>query len=268
MSDWPIAEISSSKFSESNGTIQVITSSKVNTKGAWSQVVGSTAYDYSGIIVWFDWSDPSGHEYMVDVGIGAAGSEVVLVPNLSQSRCSTADRLAHTCIYLPVRIPKGSRISLRSQSVVSGAQSSFVAVQGIVGGSPLEISGVDCLGANASLTTGVSVTPGANGTWGSWTTVVDSCPHDIKHLTAHLGSQNRTSGTQQFWSFQIGVGPVGSEQIIIGTQYTAETTVGIFVPQYTPGIFVDIPYGSRISIRGNKQGAGGNTCAFILYGAY
>lgn len=268
MSDWPVADVVCAKSAVSHGTVGVTTSSSVHTKGAWTQLVAATTYDFSGVIVWFDWADAAGREYMIDVGVGAAGSETVIVPNLALSRCSTTDRLFHSCVYLPISIPAGSRLSLRAQSGVSGAYTMYVAVQGLVGGAPLGLSSVAAIGAVPSLTDGVSVAPGANGTWGGWTEVTAACANDIKHLSAHMGSQGRATGTQQFWTLQVATGASGAEQILIDTMFTAETNVGIFMPQYPHGFFVDIPQGTRLSVRGMKQGSGGNTSAIILYGAY
>lgn len=268
MSDWPVSDLVNSKLSVSHGTVGVTTSSTIHTKGSWVQLIAATTYDFSGIIVWFDWADAAGREYLVDIGIGSSGNETVVVSNLALSRCSTTDRLFHSYVYLPITVQAGSRLALRAQAGASGAYTAYVAVQGLVGGAPLGISGVETIGAVPASTSGVSVTPGASGVWGGWTQITDACANDIKHLIVHMGSQGRGTGTQQYWLLQVATGSSGAERIVIDTLFAAETNAGVFMPQYPPGFFVNIPSGTRLSARGMKQGASGNTSGIILYGAY
>lgn len=94
-----------------------------NTKGAYSQIVSSTVADIAGIFVVFDQqnnaSGTTGATYsLIDIAVGASGSEVVIVPNLVLSVfLSGAPELFGGFLpYIPIQIPAASRISVRSQS--------------------------------------------------------------------------------------------------------------------------------------------------------
>ncbi len=51
----------------------------------------------------------------MDVGIGAGGSEVVLIPNINLSAHVTDDLIRPTHLGFPCDIPKGTRIAVTGQ---------------------------------------------------------------------------------------------------------------------------------------------------------
>lgn len=94
-----------------------------NTKGAWVQITGSTTYDLAGFFLGLDGTSqtPGSATYFfnVDVGVGAAGSEVVVLPDFSFVMTMTnAPRRSLRPSYtpfLPIQVPAGSRIAVRAQ---------------------------------------------------------------------------------------------------------------------------------------------------------
>ena len=97
----------------SAGTL-VTDSGTAGTKGAWAQLIGSTLYD----ITWLAISITSQASFLttafVDIGIGAAGSEMVVISNLMLS--ITGDDSAPAQYVLPVYIPARTRIAARCMS--------------------------------------------------------------------------------------------------------------------------------------------------------
>lgn len=94
-----------------------------NTKGAYSQIVSSTFADIGGIFVVFDSQNTASGSSnvstsLIDIAVGASGSEVVIVPNtlLSIFLGGSAAILGGYLPYMPIQIPAGSRIAVRSQS--------------------------------------------------------------------------------------------------------------------------------------------------------
>lgn len=86
-----------------------------NTKGAWTEIVASTT-DPIRLLIPFP-SKPagtanSGANGLIDIGIGPAGSEVVILSNLRfESYSSEVFVTIHP--WAPCRIPVGSRIAAR-----------------------------------------------------------------------------------------------------------------------------------------------------------
>ncbi len=102
-----------------HGTV-ITASGSTNTKGSYSQLIASTAKDYAAICLSFDGDlDNLGNSScLLDVAIGAAASEVVIIPNISILTNSNIVYPANTpWFFIPV--PSGTRLSARMQSSVS-----------------------------------------------------------------------------------------------------------------------------------------------------
>jgi hypothetical protein len=97
-------------------------SATVNTKGAYTQLVASTAVDYDGF--WFRPSAPSSgtaaQQNLLDIAIGGSGSEIVIVPNI-QINCVTKPAFPMFFGPLWIPIPAGTRLSARIQSATGSA---------------------------------------------------------------------------------------------------------------------------------------------------
>lgn len=97
-----------------------------NTKGAYAQLVASTTYDISSLWAIFDgFTGGSGtNNSLVDIAVGAAASEQVIIPNIFYGMRSSP--LFIQALYGPfkVNIPAGTRLSARSQATsnVSGTR--------------------------------------------------------------------------------------------------------------------------------------------------
>lgn len=106
------------------GTV-ITAAATTNAKGAYAQLIASTARDYIGFLACVDYAqnEASDVDYLMDIAVGAAGQEVVIVPNVS---VFTHVSFSHFGItgsipLLPIPIPAGSRIAARCQgSVASG----------------------------------------------------------------------------------------------------------------------------------------------------
>lgn len=103
-----------------------VTPTPANTKTSWSQLQSSTARDYSGLIVLVDNQavpDTTNFPaFATDIGIGASGSETVIVSNISGL---FSDKTPCTSVYVPISVPAGSRLSTRSSigpAVLAGSK--------------------------------------------------------------------------------------------------------------------------------------------------
>jgi hypothetical protein len=95
-----------------------ITCGAANTKGSYSQLIASTARDYAGFYIAMDvagsTSFPTG-PLMVDVAIGAGGSEQIIVPNVFFSSSPGAFYGSGMSGPFRVPIPAGTRVAARVQ---------------------------------------------------------------------------------------------------------------------------------------------------------
>jgi hypothetical protein len=104
--------------STTNGTT-VTAAVATHTKGSWAQLTASTARAYKGIIITPGYTSTGSNIVQVlDVGIGAAASEQVIIENICMTR--GADIGSPTGLtMLPCNIPAGARVVMRSQCNVT-----------------------------------------------------------------------------------------------------------------------------------------------------
>ena len=122
----------SSNLTNSNNSGAVV-SGAIGVKGAYTQVVGSTARDYCGLYFAIAASSYAGSmaqdQEVWDIAIGAASSEIIVVPNIIMVLANKHD----TAVYGPfmIEIPAGTRISLRFSSATAASSGVYCNVWGI-----------------------------------------------------------------------------------------------------------------------------------------
>lgn len=241
-----------------------------NTKGAWAQLVASTTYDATYIIVQFS-CVAAFKSAALDIGIGASGSEVVLLPNLIAQSGQQNDYEQYTYAF-PVNIPAGTRIAGRYQiSNASGAHDCYCNVALFDGDFTRSTgaAGVDAVGFSSSTTLGTAVTPG-NGSFGSFAQLTSSTSRDYLGFVMAFDLQGASySGHSISWEVAVGasssektIQPILASRVSVPTS-SASTTIGTKV---TPFIPVAIPSGSRVSARGQTDAT--QAFGLTLYGVW
>jgi len=94
-----------------------------NTKGAYTELVASSSADIDWMAIMIDPSDNNGQttaDFLFDIAIGAASSEVVVVANLHFASDSVEVDPSRAFVVKET-IVSGSRISVRSQSSITDA---------------------------------------------------------------------------------------------------------------------------------------------------
>jgi hypothetical protein len=101
----------------------------VGSKGSWVQLIASLTDDTFGLIICLNANQLSGNSRntVVDIGIGPAASEVVLIADLIGGN-AVAYNVTGGGIwyYFPVAIPAGTRIAARAQSTVTATIACFI----------------------------------------------------------------------------------------------------------------------------------------------
>jgi hypothetical protein len=98
----------------------------LHTKGAWTQLAASTSRNIDWIVPMADNLNDTAQsvcEWFVDIGTGAAASEVVVVPNLQfQATALTDLKVPQAYPAIPVpRIASGTRLAARAQCNITTA---------------------------------------------------------------------------------------------------------------------------------------------------
>lgn len=247
----------------------ITSNGSADTKGAWVELGASTAHDAHWIEI--DVTNSSTVAIaLLDIGIGAGGSETVIIPDLV---VVTKGSPGSGVPYLfPVFIPRGSRVAARFQDIVGG-MTLGVSVRLI---SPALSSGgvapsvVSAYGATTS-SMGTEIDPGG-------TANTDTSPVEIAGATdrdhrwlvmaGRFGDNSLSSGGC-VWRMQILAGASMSETVLIGDIHiSAESSAdNPFNMCRTFPVF--IPRGTRLSVvlRCSSIQSGDRLARVKLYGA-
>jgi hypothetical protein len=109
-------------WSNANGLGAIDPGTTANTLGSWTQLTASTSRDIVGYSLLFDIKGNAGGIWGLDVGVGAAASEIVVLQNMpitSEAFRSAARPSIVGPIWTP--IPAGSRIAVRCQCSINTA---------------------------------------------------------------------------------------------------------------------------------------------------
>jgi hypothetical protein len=229
------------------GGANATSSASANTKGSWTQAIASTAAETHFIQVHGS-AVSAGVGALLDVGVGGAGAEVVVVSNLLIGASARANGGSATGIAaqynIPIRIPKGSRIAFRNQATTGSTLSrNFASLfSAPVGEHPSTPSGVVTLGVDTATSRGVAVT--ADNTW---VEVVSSTTVPFAGVIPML-QPNDTTTLNSAEELVVGIGASGSE-VAIGAVTFACTAGGLLLGAACLPIWHHIPAGSRIAVR-------------------
>lgn len=238
-------------------------------KGSYFQLIAATSFQAKGLFLSFT-NGQAGHDFLVDIAIGGAGSEQIIIANLLVSQTALNTDVYY---FFPVEIPAGSRISARLQSTTtSGSQR----VSGLLlGGGMAQVegwSGVETLGADTSDSGGTSIDPGGTiNTKGSYVQVTAACGHEIRGLSIGIGHGQNGIRSNANFLVDIAIGGAGSEQVIV-PNVALHSTAGsdMILPLSYNFIPIRIPSGSRIAVRAqcDINDAADRLFDVVLYGVY
>lgn len=268
MADQPLIyaahKIASAGASGSAGT-NITSAGSANTKGSWIQLTASAPHTVDGIIVQLVDYSASTRDFLVDIGIGAAASEVALINNLY---CGSTPETPVYTYFLDVSIPAGTRISARSQAGAATQNCVCTVLLLARGPGSSGLQKVTTIGATTASTAGTSIDPGASAnTKGAYTQLIASTVEKISALAVCIGNQAQQSRTQGRWLIDISIGAGGSEKIII-PDLVATCAVNRSILPGVVFVPVEIPSGSRIAARAASDNNTATKRLFdlILYG--
>lgn len=259
MSDWPIQRggnrIERATVSLANSLpTSTAAGGTAHVKGGWTQLVGTLPCAMSGMIL-LPRSNDTLRRHAIDLGLGAAAAEVAFFKNMLVE--STA--IGMGCCYVPVGLPAGARLSMRSQSDVASAQV-FMGVHLIaaVPGMPVGFQratnyGVDDSGNGVDIanTLGVTVDAGAAAnTKGAWSDIVLSTSRPIRALFLNPIKGGTTLTTTSAHLVDVGVWDGAAYQPIIENVPLRQNLNINLVPTGMIGpFFLNLPAGTRLGAR-------------------
>jgi hypothetical protein len=199
-----------------------------NTKHtSYTELIASTAYDSYGIAVRFTnvATATTITDALVDIAIGAASSETVIIPNLLAGQVgatATAAMGGGVMYYFPIKIPAGVRLSANGQAAVAGdtVHTSVYLFQRLIPGAWYG-SRVTAYGINSSgASRGTNLSPGSNTYVDA--TLTASTTNPIRYLQLGYGNQGDTGWSSLRGMFRI---TAGGQVIADALPFAESTTV-------------------------------------------
>ena len=238
-----------------------------HTKGAWVELAAATAADACWVDAFIGFTNANTSRYLVDIALGAAGSEQVLLPDLYFE--TTILNTVYVAYRFPVAIPAGSRVAARCQSSVGGAVPRVAAIlaHGPIAGMG-GVGGVRAFGVDAADTTAADANPSATtGGKGAWVEFSAATPDRLRWLVAAFGHEGGGVSAFVRWVADVGIGVAGSEAVLIGDVPLAMNPTGDAIGPPVLGFPVDIPAGTRLVGRvGSMTTSTNNQMEMALYG--
>lgn len=243
----------------------VTASATPHTKGNYAQLVASTNFDVDFIHLYVSAIALSANDKraLMDIAIGPAGQEVVIIANLNVGWATGYTTTSDTGrqLTLPLKIPSGTRIAARLQSNTA-SQTAATAID-LFGGNPYSgLSGftaVDTYGADTANSRGTAISSG-NATKGAWVELAASTAKQINALFCMAGLHSGTAVGSRNNIIDIGAGAAGSEVVLIAdVPMSYFTTEALSEPARTSMLLgVDLPAGVRLAARAAGSGAAVN----------
>ena len=251
------------------GVVTATSGASANATGAWVQLIPSTtisAGDTTGLLLIAATgpgaSATNDNSTLIDIGTGAAGQEVVIVPDVA------IGGLQNTALHLaiPVRIPGATRVAFRSRCATASRLQRFTSVffyaLPFVDRLPTTL---DVLGTSQSTSAGTAM----SGSSGTWVEINASTTKDYQALVIiPSGAANFTGGTTTTNKLELGVGASGSEEVVAAYNTEVSGANGYVVPAFATllagacGRY--IPAGSRIAVRHDRASNPERLCACVI----
>lgn len=219
--------------------------------GSWV-TIGTTGFEYASLVL-------SGESYgtgataafLLDLGIGTAGSEVIIAQQLFFEAASVPQNFG---MHLPLRVPAGVRLAARMRIAVNSGQIYLnVTGQAFEAPCPYPAGGrlVEMLNPNTADTTpaGTITQSGNSANESAWAQVVASTANRYVALWLAASIKGDASRTQSDFAFDIGIGASGSEVVLVENVAGMQEGSRIINPTIWGPFFCDIPAATRVAAR-------------------
>lgn len=234
----------------------------------WDELFSTAPWDVYAVEIMFSAVAVSAvnSACLVDIGIGAAGSEAVIIPNLNAGFADTFTNGMGQRYFFPIFIPSGTRIACTGQSAQAGGVTYDIAM--FLYGKPSKPvwtgKSVTDYGTVGASSIGATIT--GNQSY-SLSQIIASTTKAHRYLALGFGGAGSTAfpaGGQVLTGIR--VGGSGAEVGIVENRPLLVTVAEVVKCMLPVGAFGDFPSGSRITAYAYKSFANAQNFDGIIYG--
>ena len=231
---------------DASSVVTATADTTAHTKGAWIELIASTSGNASYIIIecGVD-TNATDTATLLDIGTGASGSEAGLISNVAVGSAARTSIRAAFAFGVPIKIPSGTRLSARIQSIVTGGKTGTIVIRtfnmGDYGSAP---TAVDVIGVNTATSQGTAM----SGSSGTYVEITASTANDYRGIViVPSASSNNLASTNA--EFILAKGAASSEvalgRTIVSYVNTEQVGMTAFYPPIVGGL---VPAGTRLSV--------------------
>ena len=195
----------------------VSSSASANTKGSYAEIVSATGFAANGVWVEVQTSTASGTggQVLLDLAVGAAGSEVVVIPNLMiAGPFGTTSIQGSFIAFFPLAIASGARVAARMQDSL-GTGTARIGITLVAAGDTPGCSSFVAYGVDTSTSVGTSIDPGASAnTKGSYVQLTASTSAVCQYAVLVTNGRANTAPSAAVWAMDLATGGAGSESVL------------------------------------------------------
>lgn len=239
------------------GVSNIPAAGTANTKGSWVQLVAATDFDVSMIALmtntaFFVTATQVGG--LADLAIGSAGNEKVIVSNIAIGGAAV-----NSTFYLPIFIPKGSRIAARIQAETASRTWTILSPPLLWPYAPGHFKpGNVCrtYGSNTATSYPTAVATGAS-SWATPTEIAAVTDLPIRWISLSHGVMTTNVTSAASITYRVMVGSAGNEKVVVPIAAHIFANSNEAWDQRNRNFFfpVNIPAGVRLSVSGNAAAA-------------
>jgi hypothetical protein len=233
----------------SSAEVSLTANTSAHTKGSYSELIASTSAN-AGLLVLMAQdiaAAATNTATLIDVATGASGSETAIISNLAVGGALTTTGPTGVAVAVPLKIPSGTRLSARIQSVVTGGKTATAQVFlfDVGGDYATAPTSVDVITGDTATSQGISFS-GASGTWVQAIASTSRAYRAVAIMPSTHNSNIATIGPQ----LELGVGASGSEQVFGLTVASYNNNEAVqSSPPYLSLFGRNIPSGSRLAVK-------------------
>ena len=255
--------------------LSVSASATANTPGAWVQYIANNAISAEDTIqalhiqaVGNNQVAGADNSMLIDIGKGAAGSEVIVAEDIAVGGAGNSGGAGPT-LHIPVRIEGATRVAMRARAAVG---SRVLTVQQLAASgqhSPIPFAyplptALDTIGSTKADSRGTSM----SGSSGSWTQITAGTSRNYQALVLVPSiSGGFTGASNTNWTLELGIGAEGQELVVgyCSGFYNANGIIfpyGLVSPNTIYGGYVAA--GTRIAVRHNQAANPARMAACVM----
>jgi hypothetical protein len=228
---------STALYSNATSDVTITASATPHAKGSPTQLVGSTNYPVYGVIVGLGnvgTAATTNSRMLVDIMIGGAGAEQVLIPDLMCGQAGAMNSASSQPVYyyFPIRIAQtGVRLSARAQALIA-SDTVHVQLHMIQNAIPGRWYGsrVTAYGVSAATSSGVSHTPAGSGTaYATTTQITASTTNPVKAMQVGIDLATDTTGSNARGVLRIAAGS-STNYVVSDLPFRESTTLEFIDP--------------------------------------